>query len=320
MSVPEQFARLFSGRTDIYGLGEGRVVKAPLTLAQYRDHLGGSDVADHRENAVQATGLGVFPLRQDGTVSFAAIDLDRPDFELAHLLADLLPGPAYVERSRSGNAHVWVFFATPVEAWVARAVMLAALEAVGERNVEVFPKQDRLRDEAAFGNYINLPYHGEERPIVHANGEPVSLQDFLAAVEHSGFTPAETWRRRARALGVRAPDERPETAAFGERPTLHECAARIYRDRCERPLVEGHRDVVLFNFAKMVLNWREITVEEARELVDEVNACAEPPLEKMEVDRLFRNAIEKRYTSTGCDDPLMADYVDPNCPILRGAQ
>lgn len=311
MILSEGFAALFDGRRDIYGLGEGRVVKAPLTIAHYRDHLDGV-----------GTGLGVFPLRQDGTVSFAAVDLDRPDYELGFQIANILPGVNYVERTRSDNVHVWSFYEEPVEAWVARGVMRAVLEALGEPKVEVFPKQDYLRDVTAFGNYINLPNFGDSRPILELSAGRYTELPLDAWVPDAweNRQDAATWEVRARALGVRKPDPTAERAAFGERAELHECAARIYRNRHSNPLVEGSRDVVLFNFAKQLLNWREIGVEEAREMVDEVNAAALPPLPESEVDRLFNNAMTKQYTSTGCDDPLMADYIDPNCPIARGAR
>ena len=151
----QKFMVLFSGLDRAHGLGVGRIEKTPPTPDLYKWHLNGG-----------GSGLGIFPLRDDGTVLFAAIDLDEPDFELARTLQSLLPGVSWLERSRSGNAHVWVFFEAPVEAWVARGILSFALEAVGRNDVEVFPKQDRLM-EGMVGNYINLPLHGEARPILH---------------------------------------------------------------------------------------------------------------------------------------------------------
>src|SRR3954471_3657554 len=142
LNLANQFRSLFNGRTDAYGLRHGEVVRAPLTVRQYALHLEGDKP------------LGVFPLMDDGTVRFCAIDLDRQDPDTAWALADRLPGPAYVERTRSGNYHVWSFFDEPIQAWVARFIMRKTLEAARQENVEVFPKTDSLRP-GMLGNYIN---------------------------------------------------------------------------------------------------------------------------------------------------------------------
>jgi hypothetical protein len=198
--------------------------------------------------------------------------------------------------------------------------MRSVMEALGHPRTEVFPKQDILRDAMRFGNYINLPYYGFERPVMEeapSGLEPygdVKILDFISAALRARQDP-EPWLTRARALGHQPPQERLEAATFGDRAYLHGCAAYIYRNRHENPLREGSRDVVLFNVAKQLLNWRELSEAEARVMVDEINEASLPPLPESEVDRLFRNAATRGYTSTGCDDPLMLDFIDPDCPI-----
>jgi hypothetical protein len=308
VTITDQFQALFTGRTDAYGLEKGEVVKAPLTKAHYAYHLQG-----------EGQGIGVFPLRDDNTVMFAAIDLDAPDFEMGFRLADVLPGQAWVEKTRSGNVHVWVFFTEPIEAYLARGVLRAALEAMGIPKTEVFPKQDTTQF-VQFGNYINLPWHGGNRPILtDADAHGFWLPDRWIETAMDRRIPPRMWRSYASALGIRAPEERANAAEFGDRAYLHPCAIKIYNERESHPLSEGVRDVVLFNFAKQLLNWREMTEDEAWEMVQEVNAASLPPLPEAEVRRLFRNAATRGYTSTGCDDPLMADYIEPDCPIARNA-
>jgi hypothetical protein len=128
-----EYMRLFCGRQDAYGTGRGEVIRQQPTAAVYKNHLNGS-----------GHGVGIFPLLDDGTVNFAAIDLDEPDFDAASSMAELLPGVTWIERSRSGNAHVWAFFNAPCEAWIARGLMREAAIAIDKPRVEVFPKQDRL--------------------------------------------------------------------------------------------------------------------------------------------------------------------------------
>ena len=305
------FANLFHGREDAYGLGRGEVVKRPLTLHHYAGHLRGED-----------TGIGVFPLRDDGTVSFAVIDLDEPDFELAALLAELLPGTQWIERSRSGNAHVWTFFAEPCPGWVARGICRRALEAVGREDVEVFPKQDLLRA-GMVGNYINLPFHGDSRPIIHlpehdgATGFNYDPEQFVMAAWDSRNDP-DDWQRRAEVQGVVPPEQRTTSAEFGEQPILHVCAEYIIEGAKsgERPIRPGHRHQVLFHLAVQLLNYVGFDQDEATELVREVNAASPTPLSSGEVQRLLRNAVTGQFTFTGCDDPVMAPYISPKCNIV----
>lgn len=308
MSDALRFGRLFRGREDAYGTGVGGVVRAPVNVGIYQQHLDG-----------HPPGVGIFPMVDGDVVYFGAIDLDEPNFALARSMQKLLPGTSFIERSRSGNAHVWVFFAHPAPAWAVKGVLRKATEAVGRKDVEVFPKQDALR-EGMVGNYINLPYHGADRPVLY-DGDPhtpMSLPTFLAHAEDETQDPAE-WIRRARGLGVKPPAEREETGEWGEAPVLHACAQHIIAGILDgsRPLMPGARHQVLFHLAKQLLNWRDFTQAEAWSLMQEVNAALPRPLIESELERTFGNALTGQFTSTGCDDPLMAPYVLPSCPIAQ---
>jgi hypothetical protein len=315
MSDVEQFARLFRGREDVIGHAKGYngpiSEKRPVTLVDYESHLAGDGV-----------GIGIYPMLDDDTCWFAAIDLDEPDFELARTMQKLIPGQSWIERSKSGNAHVWVFFDQPAEAWAVRSILRGATQSVGRSEVEVFPKQDGLRADMV-GNFINLPYHGDTRPMLYEAPEyapPGDLQDvtlasFLKSIE---FQNPEAWVRRARAIGGQPPSEREPGTEFGQQPNLHMCAEYIMEHRFDNPLTTGHRSVVLFNLARQFLNWRDCTVQEARRWVHEMNDAATAPAPEGEVDRQFDNALSGKWTGTGCDDPVMAPYVHPDCPIAKG--
>lgn len=306
--VLERFAVLFDGRKDAWGTGDGPVERGHLSWEHYSKHLDG-----------QGSGLGIFPMLDDNTVRFAAIDLDEPDFELARTMQKLIPGQSWIERSRSGNAHVWVFFEGACPAWAARAVLRGATEAVGRPDVEIFPKQDGLR-KGGVGNFINLPYHGDDRPILAQDGpghEFCSPEEFITVALSCRQDP-DAWARRARTLGAKPPEEREASAEFGTSPVLHRCAQKIIRERESNPVTPGHRHQVLFHLAVQCLNYRDFSDDEAREWIEAVNDAAPKPLGAAELDRLFTNAVEGRFTFTGCDDPVMAPYVDPECPIAKG--
>jgi hypothetical protein len=319
-SDAKRFEALFDGRKDAYGVDRGGVVKSPLTTPMYTAHLRGLDGA----------AIGVFVVRDDATVTFAAIDLDEPDFDLAKELAELLPGHCWIEKSRSGNAHVWSFFSEPVPAWAARSVLRAATLAMGRPEVEVFPKQAALR-EGMVGNYINLPYFGESRPMVWQSGEPdlsrrlmesiggpwrpYSLEAFLHDAEPRRNDPEE-WIRRARAIGASEPQP-ADDSEFGTRASLHICAQHMLETKDTNPLEPGHRHVVLFNLAKMLLNCREYDEDDALVILEGYNAASTAPLGQAYLETVVDNAARGAWTSTGCDDPVMIPYIHPDCPIAN---
>ena len=312
----ELLARLFDGRRDIYGINKGRVERCQngdWTSTHWEtlfdSHVAGKESAD----------LGIYLVRDDDTVTFAAIDIDEPDFALAQEVADTMPDASpWIERSRSGNYHVFVFFDEPLEAYFARAVLRGVIVACGRPDLEIFPKQDGLR-EGMVGNYISIPWHGEDRPIVSAEGdagEPWDRRLWLV-LANTERTAAEAWRRRGRALGGR-PRAEVRSGEFGERNSLHICAEYIFKHRDDNPLAEGHRATVLFNLAKMYANCKHYSQDEAEQFVEAVNQAGVSPIPTREVKRFVNNAYEGGFTSTGCDDPLMMPYVSPDCKIARG--
>lgn len=309
-----------------FGTGKGEWIKRPPRREDFERHLRG-----------EGPGIGIPPLRYDGNVWFAAIDLDEPDFEAAREMQGFLPGTAWIEKSRSGNAHVWAFFSEPIEAWIVRGIMKEAILAAGKGAVEIFPKQDKLL-EGMLGNYINLPYHGESRPVLRDDPEPMEdhwhpdlqaarerdakeygLDEFLdlACVERSD---PEEWRKRARWLLLAPPEQREKSSEFGEQRQLHMCAEWIVAQRDENPVVEGHRAAVFFALAKMFSNYEGFDSDEALGMMKLVNESSPDPVPESELRRILRNAERGRFTSTDCDNPLVAPYVHPDCPILKRSQ
>jgi hypothetical protein len=186
------FRSLFSGRDDVYAVRwEGRSGKTgyspagirewdqaaspgrgqkksfrhsklfPLSEEVIRDHLLGKQT------------IGVYPLLQDDTCWFVAVDFDKKTWEAdacAFLKMSHEVGvPASLERSRSGNGgHVWIFFASPIQAALARKLASAVLTRTMERRYamgldsydRLFPSQDTM-PKGGFGNLIALPLqHG----------------------------------------------------------------------------------------------------------------------------------------------------------------
>lgn len=307
MSVYElhpRFRALFDGLNSAFGTGEGGWIKRAPNADDFVRHLQG-----------EGSGIGIAPLRPDNTVKFAAIDLDEPDFEAARKMQKFIPGTSFIEKSRSGNAHVWVFFRDPIEAWVPMGVLREVILAAGKDHVEVFPKNHDFA-KVRLGNYINLPYHGDSRPIVHTSAEfPLSLEAFILNAEESLNDPKE-WRKRAQWMLITAPEDRKHNTAFGSQNSLHICADKIISGETI-PVMAGHRAVVYFSLAKCLTNWKDCDHDEALGFMRAVNEVSPDPISDSELRRILGNAERGEYTSTGCDDPLFAPYAHPSCPIAN---
>ena len=140
--------------------------------------------------------VGVYPLLADETCYFLALDFDGASWqEDAKAVLDAcreLGVPASLERSRSGNgAHLWLFFANPVPAILARKLGSLLLTRAMESRPEIglssydrlFPSQDTL-PQGGFGNLIALPL--QRRAREQANTVFVD-EDFLPHEDQFGY-------------------------------------------------------------------------------------------------------------------------------------
>ncbi len=205
----------------------------PVTDLVVRNHLQGFDPQDRPGRDFT---IGVYPMLSDETCWFLAVDFDKASWQedaRAFLeTCSLLNIPAALERSRSGNGgHVWIFFAEPVPAALARQVGAYILSQTMERRPEIgldsydrfFPSQDTL-PRGGFGNLIALPLQKKPRE----NGNSVFVNDqviphpdqwaFLASLHRMSRSELDTVLRRVEKqeelLGIRLPvtdedDERP---------------------------------------------------------------------------------------------------------------
>jgi len=147
----------------------------PLTPAVIRDHLRGEREGEHGREFV----VGIYPLLADETCWFLALDFDGPSWmkDAAALLGASreVEVPVALERSRSGNGgHVWMFFAEPLPAVLARRLGSLLLTRAMDSRPEIglssydrlFPSQDTL-PQGGFGNLIALPL--QRRPRERGN-------------------------------------------------------------------------------------------------------------------------------------------------------
>ena len=195
----------------------------PVTDDVIRWHLSGSDPEG------QPFVAGVYPLLQDETCFFLAVDFDKAGWrdDAAAFLETCrhLNLPAALERSRSGRgAHVWFFFDEAIPAALARRLGSHVLTETMERRPDIgldsydrlFPNQDTM-PQGGFGNLIALPLQRAARKqdnTVFLDSAFVPWADqwaFLASVRKIGRPQVEEIvedaERRGRILGVRLPPQ-----------------------------------------------------------------------------------------------------------------
>jgi hypothetical protein len=197
-SLLVRFVSLFSGREGVYarqwchrGQGGYTPIHEPFTLKVAQNHLLGNHT------------IGVYPIRLDNTVNFAALDFDLPraalegprqravrEALLRHLevLVERAAGqdlPVYLEDSGWKGYHAWVFFSEPVTARVARRLLVELTHLAGPPpagiRVELFPKQPSLPVDG-LGNLIKLPLGlhrmtGRRAVFVGPDGAPLADQE-----------------------------------------------------------------------------------------------------------------------------------------------
>ncbi|MGH9222144.1 MAG: TOTE conflict system archaeo-eukaryotic primase domain-containing protein, partial [Vicinamibacterales bacterium] len=198
----------------------------PVTDDVIRWHLSGLD-ADG-----QPFVAGVYPLLQDETCFFLAVDFDKAGWRedaIAFLEAcGRLSVPAALERSRSGRgAHVWFFFEEAIPAALARRLGSHLLTETMEGRPDIgldsydrlFPNQDTM-PQGGFGNLIALPLQKAPRQqdnSVFLDDQLVPWADqwaFLGSVRKISRTQLERivqeGERRGGILGVRLPPQDDE--------------------------------------------------------------------------------------------------------------
>lgn len=177
------------------------------------DHLSGKQM------------MGVYPMLQDETCWFLAIDFDKGKWkEHASVFlktCDLWKIPAVLERSQSGNGgHVWIFFEETIPAYLARKLGCGILTETMNSNHSLgfdsydrlFPSQDTM-PKGGFGNLIALPLQGQRRKygnsvFLDSNFEPYADQwAFLSSVQKMSASAVaklvERWMEHGGVIDIR---------------------------------------------------------------------------------------------------------------------
>ncbi len=180
-SYLDKFKQLFEGLSRAYGQLHGgkehSTIRETPSDAVWESHLKGE------------IGLGIVPIKDDGSVLWGAIDIDIKDIshhELA-MRVKKLGLPLYVCKSKGKGYHCYFFYLRPgKQASLLRNRLRMWAAALQYSSAECFPKQDFLQGDQV-GNWINLPYYGgyteSTRVCMTPEGKELTLNEFLDYVE-----------------------------------------------------------------------------------------------------------------------------------------
>ena len=302
----------------------------PVTDTVIAQHLRG-ERADGRDFTI-----GVYPMLADETCWFLAADFDKKSWQddvAAFLETCRLKNiPPAVERSRSGNGgHVWIFFAEPIPAGLARRLGAHILTETMERAPELgfdsydrfFPNQDTM-PAGGFGNLIALPL--QRRPREGGNSAFLDNQfethpdqwQYLSGVRRMTRTEVTTLTdgasRQGRILGVRLPiddeDEepwlappsrrKPETPVSGPLPETVDLVLgdQIYIDRTALPPAAVNRLLRLAAFQNPAF-YSAQAMRLPTFGIPRIIGCAELPSHHVALPRGCRDQAEALLTSLG---------------------
>lgn len=290
-TIVERFVELFAGGELAHGRWDpekgASTVRAPAPRAAYEEHL-----------RAAGTGLGLVPVRRDGTCRFAAIDIDVDTTDHRELAARVAARrlPLVTCRSKSGGAHLYAFFPEPgAKAGHVQRVLKRWAAALGYPQAEVFPKQARVGGRN-LGNWINLPYHGalagETTRYAVAGGRALTLGEFLDSV------PAWT-----EDVDDAAPPSKEESK-------MPPCLALLSKEGVQ----EGFRNQTLFNIG---VYFRKSSPADWKDLAARWNGERfNPPLGHSEVTSVLRSADRKLYQYTCDQEPLCSRCDRRACLLL----
>lgn len=293
----ERFARLFSGYENVYG--QYSVDSAVVTEKGKVDgsawtNRGSPDWRKHLEGKL---GLGIIPLKIDNTVLFGAIDVDiYKGLNHVHIekKIDRLGLPLVVCRSKSGGAHLYVFFKEPIKASVVISQLSEWASVLGFGGSEIFPKQKERLSPNDIGNWINLPYFGGNLSPRYAigDGDKLSLEQFLDFAEKRMVDPKLF--KQIDVTPLENPPEEDQELYRGAPP----CVCRAAN---EGGFAEGTRNDSMFNVG---IYCRKKYGDEWEAPFHEINQkLCRPPLNDFEMQRTIASLTKKDTYEMRCNGP-----------------
>lgn len=294
-ALAEKYMELFAGLDRAHGQydmrnptttssgkvkGKATTKYVTITLQHWVDHLEGT------------MGLGIVPIRDDGTVMFAAMDIDDYNPDLDYIIQKCREAKLIPVLSKSGGVHAYVFLKEPAPASVVRKKLTMIRASMGYADCEIFPKQDRLISaERDVGNWLNAPYFNHEdstRFGCDYRGQGLSSSEFLRFVEDHRVTLEEF---------IRTSVSQKSEAEHEDIPDGPPCLQHL----TEHGFPAGSRNNGLFDLA---VYYRKSSPDSWTHLVEEANRKWMSPGSAEEVAAIIRSVKRKVYAYKCKERPI----------------
>lgn len=294
-----EFYNLFHGLDRAHGVwyksGKMETLREEPTYEKFESHLDGK------------IGLGIIPVTDKSKSFFGVIDVDahgegeKIDFAELESKVDKMNLPLVLCRSKSGSAHLYVFFKEAVSTKKVRNILARWATALGYKGIEVFPKQTKLGKDQ-LGNWINLPYFEAKKTVRFGikNGNKLNLEQFITEA---------TDRQQTEAAFIEADKHLMASTELEGAPP---CLIYMYLDG----VPEGSRNDALFSygvyFRKSTDNW-----EDSLNTLNYSPAMIKP-LPKREIDVITGSVGKSNDYKYKCGSPPISNYCDKDlCRLAK---
>ena len=192
----QRFLQIFKGKSNTYVKNNlpkekpEKGVKTKTKITQVEGKVDKELISQHLDGDF---GVGICPINTDGKCYIGVLDIDSYGAKIRKVL-DFIRDyqlPLLPFRSKSGGLHVYLILSKSVSAKSMREILsqivyfFALDELYGKEKVEIFPKQDTLKEES-FGSCITLPYFNAEEPytyLLDLDGNPVEFKEALDYIQ-----------------------------------------------------------------------------------------------------------------------------------------
>jgi len=299
--VKDKFIEIFKGLNVAYGKfvpggknevgkvkGEANTIRCPGGIPEelWGQHLNGQK------------SLGIIPIDEKNKCRWGCIDIDSYNgFDHLELITKIRKHglPLIVCRSKSGGAHVFMFFTVPVKASSVQSRLKDFASFLGCAGSEIFPKQvSLLIDKGQVGNFLNLPYFGGDESERHAlddQGQPCSVEQF--------YTLYDVYAQPDASKNFLKLED-----FFEEGPP---CLNILHQNG----IPEGGRNETLTNIA--VYFKKSGKTEFLVDLLNSNKEMCAPPLSEDDVQKIAQSVSKKEYDYACNKEPLKSNCNSKQC-------
>ena len=204
-TVMDRYIEFFNGYRHAYGIADFEHPDA------YIDSETGKKKPVYRWNFEELTdevyeshiagklSIGIQPCTENSEVKFGVIDIDPKDYDNFNKkdYIDIIQQyelPLLPVQSKSGGLHLFLFMNIFTDSKTVKSFLTNLLSLFGlKQDTEIFPKQTQLSKDSETGQlrpgqFINLPYYGDERKALNIDGTTFTLEQFMKVISSNLVT------------------------------------------------------------------------------------------------------------------------------------